>query len=57
MLVAGELAVRKVTVIEATASTHATKSNLKLTSRTQVSLYPPVLAPHWRIYEPISLRH
>jgi hypothetical protein len=46
MLVAGELAVRKVTEIEATASAHATKSNFKLTSRTQVSFCLSVLAPH-----------
>jgi hypothetical protein len=38
MLIVGELAVRWVAEIEATASAHATKSSFKSTSRTQVSL-------------------
>jgi hypothetical protein len=37
MLIAGELAVRRVSKIEATASVSSTKFNFKLTSRTQVS--------------------
>lgn len=37
MLIAGELAVRRVSKIEATLSTQATKFNFSLTSRTQVS--------------------
>jgi hypothetical protein len=37
MLIAGELAVRKVSRLEATASISSAKFNFKLTSRTQVS--------------------
>lgn len=48
MLIAGELAVRWVAEIEATASTHAKKSNFKFTSRTQVSI--AVHALRWRIH-------
>lgn len=36
MLIAGELAVRRVSEIEATPSAHATNFNFKLISRTQV---------------------
>jgi len=45
MLIAGELAVRWVAEIEATAS--ATKSNFKFSSRTQVSSACPALAYSW----------
>ena len=43
MLIAGELAVRWVAKIEATASAHVTNSNFKFTSRTQVSFAHPCL--------------
>ena len=48
MLIAGELAVRRVSKIEATLSAQAAKFNFSLTSRTQVS--SSVISLRWRIY-------
>jgi hypothetical protein len=47
MLIVGELTVRWVADIEATASVLSTKSNFKFTSRTQVSSACPALAYIW----------